>query len=555
MLEKNLQAINNIALQRRLRKISPIESRIGITYCVTPSNDYVLLKDELPCDDLNNPREAIRKMFKENIKHKMETNDIIIGFGIGLGYILDEAFNTFPSRIYIYEPDLKLLHFVLQNVDMAEILSDERVFITNDLDELINKLSSTYLTKDKVEIIYLQNYAVVKNNELLMLTQKVFDSCKSKMVDINTITKFSTKWLLNTIENMATIENKNIYKLSDLENKFEGQTALIAAAGPSLKDNIEKIKANRDKFIIFAVNKSAKYLIQNEIIPDFIVCLDAGNMKKTLGNIDNSLANVNCIMDIRTDKYLTTKPFNKIFINFSETDFLMKKLSRFNTMKFYEAGGSASILALNSAFKMGFSKIVLAGVDLAFKDTVIYSSGETMERISQEEIIVDKVKKTLVQVPSIKGGTVYTREDYETYIHHFEALVKELKFDEIYNISSFGAYINGIKPAKFEEIIPYQKASLQSLAFVSPFKFKLQEFMQEEFFNINNIISMLSKGIFSTSLVNSIVKSVFIYQYMQSDVLNILQKNFDTELANEFIEKTKLAIKTVVNLLQKNKLI
>ena len=116
MLEKNLQAINNIALQRRLRKISPIESRIGITYCVTPSNDYVLLKDELPCDDLNNPREAIRKMFKENIKHKMETNDIIIGFGIGLGYILDEAFNTFPSRIYIYEPDLKLLHFVLQNI-------------------------------------------------------------------------------------------------------------------------------------------------------------------------------------------------------------------------------------------------------------------------------------------------------------------------------------------------------------------------------------------------------------------------------------------------------
>ena len=33
-------------------------------------------------------------------------------------------------------------------------------------------------------------------------------------------------------------------------------------------------------------------------------------------------------------------------------------------MQFYESGGSASILALVSAVKMGFSKIVLAGVSM-----------------------------------------------------------------------------------------------------------------------------------------------------------------------------------------------
>ena len=42
---------------------------------------------------------------------------------------------------------------------------------------------------------------------------------------------------------------------------------------------------------------------------------------------------------------------------------------------------------------------------------------------------------------------------------------------------------------------------------------------------------------------------------MQTEVLNVLQKDFEPDLAQGFIDKTKLAIKTIVELLQKNKLI
>ena len=556
MFNKNLEAIDNLALKRRLEKISTIESRVGISYCVTPSNDYVLLKDDVPSDDLNNPREAIRQLTSKTIKQEMKSNDIIINFGIGLGYLLDETFNTFPSRIYVYEPDLNLLHFVLNNVDISEHLASGRVFITNDLSELTTKLAATYLTKDKVEILYLQNYAVVKNKELLMLTQKVFDTCKSKMIDVNTITKFSKRWLINTIDNLAQIRESKAYLLSDLENKFIGQTALIAAAGPSLSDNISQIQTNRDKFVIFAVNKSVKYLLQNGITPDFVVGLDAGNMERTIGSCREYLAKSNCITDVRADKTLMQIGFNKVFFNFSETDFFIKKLAKYNNfMKFYEAGGSASTLALTSAVKMGFSKIIFAGLDLAFKDNVIYSGGETMNRISQEQIMVDNVKKNLVQVRSVNGGLVYTREDYQAFIQHFETLIKELNYSEIYNLSSFGAFIQGIKTVKFEELNLYSPASMQQVAFAQPFNFDLKQFIDEEFCQINNIITMVSKGVFSSALVNAIVKSMFIYQYLQADILVVLQRNFDTELADSFIEKTKQAIKVIVEKLQKNKLI
>lgn len=556
MFEKNLEYIDNLALKRRLSRISIEQSRIGISYCITPSNDYILLKDDVPSDDLNNPREAIREMLKKNIKNEMHSNDIIITFGIGLGYLLDEVFNTYPSRIYIYEPDVNFLHFVLNNVDISQHLASGRVYITNDLDELLAKLNSSFITKDRVEIVYLQNYAVSHNRDLLLLTQKVYDTCKSKMVDINTIKKFSKKWLTNTIENIAAVNETAMYKLSDLTGKFSGQTALIAGAGPSLNDNIAHIQANRNNFIIFCVNKALKYLIQNGITPDFVVCLDASNMNKTVREMESHIERTNCIMDIRTDSALTKMEFNKIFVNFSNTDFLMNKLAKFNNnLQFFESGGSATILALISAIKLGFSRIVLAGLDLAFKENVIYADGEAMNRISPEQIMVDSVKKNLVRIKSVNGEMVYTREDYEVYIHHIESIIRELKYSEIYNLSSFGAYIDGVKAVKFEDLNLWGNSSASPIADAEPFKFELQDFMKDEFYNINSIISLLSKGVFSPALVSSIVRSVFIYQYMQADILNVLQRNFDSTLAEDFVEKTKLAIKTVVELLQKHKLI
>jgi hypothetical protein len=556
MFEKNVERIGNINLKRRLMKINPNESKLGISFCITPSNDYVLLKDDIPVEDLNNPREAAKQILKENIHSEMGNNDIIITFGIGLGYLLDETYINYPSKIFVYEPDLNLLHFVLSNIDISEHLSSGRVFIMNNLDELISKLSEIYLTKDKVEIVYLKNYAIVKNKELLLLTQKVLDTCKSKIVDINTISKFSKKWLINTLNNISTSKTKTLYPVSELENKFTGQTALIIGAGPSLNENIDNIKKNRKNFVIFAVNKVAKYLFENQIFPDFIVCLDADYINKSLDGLDSKLERTNCLMDIRTDSSVLNHAFHKIFVNFSETDAVMKKASKYNAfMKFNETGGSASTFALTSAVKMGFSQIVLTGIDLAFKGNQIYSDGETMQRVSQNEIVVDSIKKNLVQIDSVTGGKVYTREDYAVFINHFNTLVKQLNYSKIYNTSSFGAKLEGVQNTSFENVNTIGTSSLASLAFVSPLNIELKDFFKNEFFYINNIIAILSKDLFSPELVSSVIKSVLVYQLMQADVLTTLQHNFEPDLAKNFIEKTKFSIKTIVEQLQKNKLI
>ena len=63
--------------------------------------------------------------------------------------------------------------------------------------------------------------------------------------------------------------------------------------------------------------------------------------------------------------------------------------------------------------------------------------------------------------------------------------------------------------------------------------------LRELTFHENHIVIMLS----------------LLYEYMQADILNVMQAKFDSELAAEFIDKTKAAIKKVIEYLQKLNLI
>ena len=137
-------------------------------------------------------------------------------------------------------------------------------------------------------------------------------------------------------------------------------------------------------------------------------------------------------------------------------------------------------------------------------------------------------------------------------------MIKDLNNgEEVYNTTSFGALIEGMKNVPLSDIPLIFPATGTPfiLGEAQPFKFKTEEWTQNELFLINNVISLLSKGVFSPALVSSIVKSSLLYAYLQADILQVLQSKFDTSLAESFLEKTKAAIKDVVNSLQNNHLI
>ena len=393
----------------------------------------------------------------------------------------------------------------------------------------------------------------------MALTQKVYETCRSKTIDVNTLTRYSKIWLSNALANIGKInEDGNMYKLSDLDDKFIGQTALVTAAGPSLSENIPFIKANREKFVIFCVNKALKILLDNDITPDFVVCADARFVDKTLTDVGEKLSNINCIMSINTDSSVLSNSFKKVFISFPTNDMVINKLAQYNAfIHQQETGGSATTMAFVSAVKMGFSKVILAGVDLAFKGEQVYADGQVYEKVSAEEMQINSVKKSLTTVPSVTGVNVVTSADYAAFVHHFEVLIKELNYASVYNVSSFGANIPGTKNKQITEIpLPVvSNATAITLGEAKPFKLETSVWAQDELLLINEIIALLSRNEFSTALVSSISKSPLMYQYMQADILQVIQSKMAEELAEGFITKAKAGIKFVVDALQKSNLI
>ena len=127
-------------------------------------------------------------------------------------------------------------------MDLSHILSDPRVFISNECAECCSHIAEHYLSHDKIDILYLKNYGLIKPKDLILLSNMLFNTCKSKIADINSIKIISKAWVKNVINNILQApEIKPFYAFDGL---IGGGTALILAAGPSLSDNIEQIKQN-----------------------------------------------------------------------------------------------------------------------------------------------------------------------------------------------------------------------------------------------------------------------------------------------------------------------
>ena len=56
---------------------------------------------------------------------------------------------------------------------------------------------------------------------------------------------------------------------------------------------------------------------------------------------------------------------------------------------------------------------------------------------------------SMIEVPSVNGGTVYTRENFKRYISGIEDQIKKYNNITFYNLSKDGALIKGAKHQTF----------------------------------------------------------------------------------------------------------
>lgn len=452
------------------------------------NNEFNLLKEGNFVHDIYGALNEAKRIIG-SIKNKEEKNIIRIIYGLGLGYLVDEAANNLNGKIIVYEPDLDIIKTVLSLAKIDGLFKDN-VFLCSDKDSLMDFVYALSNQDTNISITFLNYHKSLFLDDIKDVLYTAQKSQARHKGNRMTMYKKMPQAILNTFSNLEKIiKAQDILSLKDI---YKGKTALCLSAGPSLAENIETIKKNQDKFVIFALNPTVKLLAQHNIQPDFILYIET---------IDNS---AQFQYDIVQNSYLILEPYchwkvynlksKGIFNYISQNSFLnpwvldcLKMQSNLQTV------GTVSYMALVSAFLMGFEKIVVIGQDLAYKDGNCYAKGshyENLRCVFKKELNkyviepdnIEKFEKAVTpsstdskiiklnaqkylkflndNIATIKaqnGSLIPTQTGYAIFVDIFKKLAKELKVInpslKLINSSNGGAQIDNFENIELGEVV------------------------------------------------------------------------------------------------------
>ena len=175
--------------------------------------------------------------------------------------------------------------------------------------------------------------------------------------------------------------------------------------------------------------------------------------------------------------------------------------------------------------------------------------------------------KETTEVKSITGEYIKTRKDYAYFIKQFETIFAGNKNANFYNLSSFGAFINGMKYITAEEIFPEVKTLNDTETILNDcleknsqipniIKEKSLEILKEEdkkfepiekeidewFEMYENIPSFFE---YATNIITKITSSMLLSEYIEIELLKFskLVLSTNTEEKQKFISQLFTLIK------------
>ena len=478
VLQENLQAIGRYNSELVNKILTTEIKKSNFALAKTENDEYNLLFCNIPLHNEISPKQESEAIAK-NIENKEDKNIIRIVYGLGLGYLADEVSNVITnSNIIIYEPNIDILKYVLEIAKIDAILKNN-VFVATNKSELINIMRKIANPESQVSISFLNSYRLLFEKDIrntLEVAQKaVGEHCAARNMERKNLLALYYSFL--NLKQMA--KNPDITQLSGIYNN---KTALIASAGSTLSENIDTIRENQNKTVIFALNQTAKYLIQNGVKPDFIVNIDAYDNRNHFSGVN--FEDYYFIFEAFCCDKIFNMPTKKTFNYISEGNFFNWWFRDCFSIKHnLKSAGTVSISAFLSACVMGFNKIILIGQDLAYKNGKCYTQGsvaENLECVLENEKYIVKAKnlddfinsiiregepyenckrraegyinelnKNLYTVKGQNGELLPTQTSYSYFVDYFTEFAKIIKSEkpnmEFINSSIGGAQIDGFK--------------------------------------------------------------------------------------------------------------
>ncbi len=384
-------------------------------------------------------------------------HDLYVVFGFGFGYHVERLLAGMGADAIalVIERNPRMLLGALSRRDLARLIADERLVLLldpreDDIAEALRGKSSrrstliTHRGSFRTDPDYYGNLQGIVRSYL-----------SAKEVNIATLAKFEKAWASNIARNIG------VFAVSpgagSFYGAFDGIPAIVAAAGPSLLESIDFLRANRDRAVIVAVDTSYRILRQNGIEPHFCLVVDpqAVNARYFEGAspgstilIADPMVHPSVFRFFRGRVAVTGVAFE-----------LLRWIERCAGEKGEIAhGGSVSTNAYDFARRLGASPVVLVGQDLAFTGGYAHARGSYLDeqvhlrtRRSYTAEMFNRFQLTALPkifVRGIRGGNVHTNQKMMIFLSWFE----KRRDAGLVNATVDGAMIPGVRHVKADEI-------------------------------------------------------------------------------------------------------
>lgn len=404
-------------------------------------------------------REAETIIKKLEEKENIDENSHIIFYGLGLGYHIDLLTRKYPNTSFsLYEPSIGVFQHFLEKINLKKLPSDNLKILLYEFEPgavdiflslLFNKINKKFI------IVDLPVYENVFEEQYNNFFSKFNELLKSKRSNLHTNYAFQKRWIVNCMKNLKEVlSTPNI--VSEKMGAFKNKTAILAAAGPSLNDEIENLRYIKDNGLayIFSVGSAINTLVYNNIYPHAACTIDPGafnqNVFKTIKG--KEICEIPMIFGSSVGyETLENYPGNKYHMITSQDAiaiYYLKNGDRSTINIVYDAPTVAAA-TLQLLYMLGFEKIILVGQNLGYRGKKSYSEGIPY----YDSELKDKQIETGIWVKDVYGNEIITTNGFNMMRRQIELYIKLFPNINVINATKGGANIEGAEFIELENII------------------------------------------------------------------------------------------------------
>ncbi len=463
--DKNIAALlqGNSFHKDLVERLQDVKATQDIEVYESKDGGITLKYRDVLLHDIEGPAQEAQQVVETSCTPLLDRCHLVLG--LGLGYVVEAAFKFTPGRIFVYEPDLLFMKFVLENVDLSDYFISGRVWLVDMKFDLYDQMKAKITWADQLDVVTLRSYAYLMSDEVSELMTRFMDLMRNRVRDYNTCKHFHYQWIKQLFNNYAQFPL--VSTLDPYVGKFKGKPALVVSRGPSLDAAIDDLKELADSVVLIAIGGALSHLWKKGIIPDFVLFYDANGMKEQMHGIPPEvLEKITFVMSPFTQKCCFETPSRGKIVFLADNNVQIAQwFDKVYGREHYRlAGGiTVSIVAFQFALAMECSKIILVGQDLAFPNDTVYAGGMKVN-IDERGLLALPSSETLFAVPQrmgqVKGQDgemMRTTEAFADIVMHFQEAVYNLRRKgtpvELYNASIGGANIEGFELRALREFI------------------------------------------------------------------------------------------------------